>query len=595
MAGPLTVPRLPPHDPGTPALSVVDMHTGGEPLRIVLAGCPEVVGPTLLAKRRYMRQHLDHVRRRLMFEPRGHRDMYGAVLVPSELPDAHLGVLFLNNEGYSSMCGHAVLALGRFALDFGLVPAPPADAREALVNIHCPCGLVAAFVECEGGRSRGPVRFHSVPAFVLAADFLVDVPGHGKVVVDVAYGGAFYAFVSAEKLGLDVCSAKTRDLVAAASAVTEAVKAQEAKCGDFKAVIVEVSGRAHYTDLLTALLCLPAAFLDLFTPPGGSAPAAAAAASGPWSGFCAASRFFSSCFGIVSTLSMALISLDRYCAIVRPPREKIGRRRALQLLAGAWLAALGFSMPWELFLAPGEAPAAAQSFHRCLYRTSPDPAQLGAAYSVGLVVTCYLLPFLLMCFCHYHICKTVRLSDVRVRPLTTYARVLRFFSDVRTATTVLIMIVSVICCWGPYCFLVLLAAARRAQAAQSPSLLNVVAVWLTWANGAINPVIYAVRNPNISMLLGRNREEGYRTRNVDALLPNQGLALQAGSLNPLRNRYTNRLGACSTISSSNPTSGVAGDMAMWARKNPVVLFCREGPPDPVTAAAKQSGAGDTSL
>ncbi|MXQ87361.1 hypothetical protein E5288_WYG001594 [Bos mutus] len=296
-----------------------------------------------------------------------------------------------------------------------------------------------------------------------------------------------------------------------------------------------------------------------------------------------------------SARHLALISLDRYCAIVRPPREKIGRRRALQLLAGAWLAALGFSLPWELLLTPREAPAAAQSFHRCLYRTSPDPAQLGAAYSVGLVVACYLLPFLLMCFCHYHICKTVRLSDVRVRPLTTYARVLRFFSDVRTATTVLIMIVSVICCWGPYCFLVLLAAARRAQAAQSPSLLNVVAVWLTWANGAINPVIYAVRNPNISMLLGRNREEGYRTRNVDALLPNQGRALQAGTLNPLRNRCTNRLGAWSTMSSSNPTSGVAGDVAMWARKNPVVLFCREGPPDPVTAAAKQSESGDTSL
>lgn len=66
------------------------------------------------------------------------------------------------------MCGHAVLALGRFALDFGLVPAPSAGAREARVNIHCPCGLVAAFVECEGGRSRGPVRFHSVPAFALA-------------------------------------------------------------------------------------------------------------------------------------------------------------------------------------------------------------------------------------------------------------------------------------------------------------------------------------------------------------------------------------------------------------------------------------------
>uniref|UniRef100_F7IMZ3 G-protein coupled receptor 135 n=1 Tax=Callithrix jacchus TaxID=9483 RepID=F7IMZ3_CALJA len=347
------------------------------------------------------------------------------------------------------------------------------------------------------------------------------------------------------------------------------------------------------SDLLTALLCLPAAFLDLFTPPGGSVPAAAA---GPWHGFCAASRFFSSCFGIVSTFSVALISLDRYCAIVRPPREKIGRRRALQLLAGAWLAALGFSLPWELLGAPREL-AAAQSFHGCLYRTSPDPAQLGAAYSVGLVVACYLLPFLIMCFCHYHICKTVHLSDVRVRPVTTYARVLRFFSEVRTATTVLIMIIFVICCCGPYCVLVLMAAARQAQAAQAPSLLNVVVVWLTWANGAINPVVYAIRNPNISMLLGRNREEGYRTRNVDAFLPSQGPGLQARSLNRLRNRYANRLGACSRMSSSTPASRVLGDVAMWARKNPVVLFCGEGPPEPVTAVAKQpkSEGGDTSL
>ncbi|EPQ12591.1 Putative G-protein coupled receptor 135 [Myotis brandtii] len=196
-----------------------------------------------------------------------------------------------------------------------------------------------------------------------------------------------------------------------------------------------------------------------------------------------------------------------------------------------------------------------------------------------------------MCFCHYHICKAVRLSGVRVRPVTTYARVLRFFSEVRTATTVLVMIVFVICCWGPYCFLVLLAAARQAQATQVPSLFNVVAVWLTWANGAINPVIYAIRNPNISMLLGRSREEGYRTRNVDASLPDQGPGPRA------RNQSANRLGACNRMNSSNPTSGVAGDMALWARKTPVVLFCREGPPEPVTALAKQppSGARDTSL
>ncbi|KAM8783845.1 G-protein coupled receptor 135 [Rhynchonycteris naso] len=348
------------------------------------------------------------------------------------------------------------------------------------------------------------------------------------------------------------------------------------------------------SDLLTALLCLPAAFLDLFTPPAVSAPAATAA--GPWRGYCTASRFFSLCFSIVSTLSVALISLDRYCAIVRPPREKIGRRRALQLLVGAWLAALAFSLPSELLRAPREPPVA-QSFHGCLYRASPDPAQLGVAYSVGLVITCHLLPFLLMCFCHYHICKTVRLSDVRVRPVNTYAHVLRFFSEVRTATTVLIMIFFVICCWGPYCFLVLLAAAREARATQAPSFLNVVAVWLTWANGAINPIIYAIRNPNISLLLGRSREEGYRTRNAVAFLPSQGPGLQARRRNRLRNRYANPPGACSRMTSSNPNSATAGDLGLWARKTPVILFCREGPPESVTALTKQpkSEAGDTSL
>ncbi|XP_004624996.2 probable G-protein coupled receptor 135 [Octodon degus] len=343
------------------------------------------------------------------------------------------------------------------------------------------------------------------------------------------------------------------------------------------------------SDLLIALLCLPAAFLDLLAPPG---------VPGLWRGFCAASRFFGSCGGIVSSLSVALISLDRYCAIARPPRDKLGRRRALQLLAGAWLAALGFSLPWELLLpAPRGPPAAAQSFHGCLYRTSPDPAQLGAAFSVALVVACYLLPFLLMCFCHFHICRAVRLCDVRVRPVTTHARALRFFREVRTATTVLLMIVFVIGCWGPHCLLVLLAAARQAQAGRAPSLLDVLAVWLTWANGAIHPLIYAIRNPNLSMLLGRSREEGYRTRNPGAFLAGQSPVLQLRSRSRFRNRCTGRLRACSRMASSDPASGAGGDLAMWARKNPVVLFCREGPAEPGTAVAKQpkSEVRDTSL
>ncbi|XP_044127446.1 trans-3-hydroxy-L-proline dehydratase [Bufo gargarizans] len=212
--------RLPPND--GPVLSVVDMHTGGEPLRIVLSGAPVPSGSTLLEKRRWVRENMDWVRRVLMLEPRGHQDMYGALLVPSEEAEAQLGVLFMHNAGYSTMCGHAVIALGRFALDYGLVdPQGP----ETQVNMHCPCGLVRAYVSYSGGRS-GRVRFHSVPAFTLCTDVPVDVPGYGTVVVDIAYGGAFYAFVSAERFGLDVCSSKTRDLVDAAAAVSDAVKAQ---------------------------------------------------------------------------------------------------------------------------------------------------------------------------------------------------------------------------------------------------------------------------------------------------------------------------------------------------------------------------------
>jgi len=110
-----------------------------------------------------------------MFEPRGHYDMYGAVLVEPDHPDADLAVLFMHNEGYSSMCGHAVLALGRYAVDEKLVDVTNAVGRgdssdgidEVPVNIQCPCGLVRAFVEYKD-RVTGRVRFHSVPAFAFA-------------------------------------------------------------------------------------------------------------------------------------------------------------------------------------------------------------------------------------------------------------------------------------------------------------------------------------------------------------------------------------------------------------------------------------------
>jgi len=205
--------------PDYPTIRVLDMHTGGEPVRVIVDGYPPVPGATILAKRRHVREHLDHLRRLLMFEPRGHFDMYGALLVEPSLPGADLAVLFMHNEGYSTMCGHATIALGRYAVDHGLVPKVEPVTE---VGLECPCGLVKIAVEVSGGRA-GRVSFLSVPAFLLAEQARVEVPGFGPVTADVSYGGAFYALADAAAFGLDVRKSRTRDLVDAADALSAAV------------------------------------------------------------------------------------------------------------------------------------------------------------------------------------------------------------------------------------------------------------------------------------------------------------------------------------------------------------------------------------
>jgi trans-L-3-hydroxyproline dehydratase len=193
------------------------MHTGGEPVRIIRSGYPAIPGATILVKRRYVREHLDHLRKLLMFEPRGHYDMYGVLPVEPSIPGADLAVLFMHNEGYSTMCGHATLAMARYAVDYGLVPRVE---PVTLVGIECPCGLVQARVEVETGRAS----FDSVPAFLLARQLRVEVAGVGPVWTDVSYGGAFYAIADAAQFGLEVRKSRTRDLVDAATALSAAVR-----------------------------------------------------------------------------------------------------------------------------------------------------------------------------------------------------------------------------------------------------------------------------------------------------------------------------------------------------------------------------------
>lgn len=209
---------------GAPVIRTVEMHTGGEPVRIVTEGYPAIPGRTILAKRRWVREHADGLRRMLMHEPRGHHDMYGVIPVEPDLPEADMAVLFMHNEGYSTMCGHAVIALGRYAVDRGLVPLVE---PETVVRIQCPCGLVTARVRVAGGRS-GEVAFDSVPAFAFQRDAVIHTPTYGPVTADIGFGGAFYAILPAQHLGLDVTTSPTRDLVDAATVVTEAAKRQVA-------------------------------------------------------------------------------------------------------------------------------------------------------------------------------------------------------------------------------------------------------------------------------------------------------------------------------------------------------------------------------
>jgi proline racemase len=202
-------------------LAVTDMHTGGEPVRIVESGYPPIPAGAILEKRAWVRDKLDHLRKLLIFEPRGHYDMYGALLVEPDLPGADLAVLFLHNEGYSTMCGHAVIALGRYAVDRGIVPAVEPLTT---VNIECPCGMVVATVEVNGGKT-GAVSFESVPAFLHAGGAEAELPPFGRVRFDVAYGGAFYAIADCRQFGLEFGRSRSRDFVDAATALTEAARA----------------------------------------------------------------------------------------------------------------------------------------------------------------------------------------------------------------------------------------------------------------------------------------------------------------------------------------------------------------------------------
>lgn len=207
------------------AIKCIDMHTTGEPSRIIYSGFPRLQG-TLLEQRDQAKSQYDNIRKRLMWEPRGHYDMYGAIIIPEteliQSGEAHIGTLFTHNGGFSTMCGHATIALGRFLVDthdLTVFPRrnelkPHLETREVQVNIHAPCGLVRVTVPtlADGQKSdpSRPVKFLSTPAYCAATNLEVNIPPEVRwpelgertsIQVDISYGGAFYALVDVKQLG----------------------------------------------------------------------------------------------------------------------------------------------------------------------------------------------------------------------------------------------------------------------------------------------------------------------------------------------------------------------------------------------------------
>ncbi len=203
-------------------LTVIDSHTGGEPFRVVIDGLPEIPGETVLQRRRHAMEEFDGLRRALMWEPRGHADMYGGWIGPPVSTESDLSVLFVHNDGFSTMCGHGIIALSKVLIDTGTIRA---TEPETTIRIDTPAGPVVATSTVSSGVVT-ETRFRNVPSFVVDLDASVEIEGLGRVGYDLAFGGAFYAIVEAKAVGLTVQDASElvaagRDMKAAISASRE--------------------------------------------------------------------------------------------------------------------------------------------------------------------------------------------------------------------------------------------------------------------------------------------------------------------------------------------------------------------------------------
>jgi proline racemase len=200
----------------------VDSHTEGMPTRVITGGVGVIPGATMALRRLHFIEHLDHLRRLLMNEPRGHSAMSGAILQPPTRPDADWGVVFIEVSGCLPMCGHGTIGVATVLVETGMVEV---TEPVTTIRLEVPAGLVVAEVEVADGVARS-VTIQNVPSFTVGLDQTVEVPGFGEVTYDMAFGGNFYAILGVDQLGLPFDRAAGQRLLDAGLSIMDAVNKQ---------------------------------------------------------------------------------------------------------------------------------------------------------------------------------------------------------------------------------------------------------------------------------------------------------------------------------------------------------------------------------
>lgn len=200
-------------------ITAVDSHTEGEPARVVTGGVPPIPGKTMVEKWRWAQKNLDDLRTMLMFEPRGSSIQSGSIVTAPANPEADVGALFIEVSGFLPMCGHMTIATCTVLVETGMVEAKQPVTKIAL---DTPAGLVRAEVTIEDGVARD-VTFRNIPSFLYKGDVVVDEPTLGKVKLDIAWGGNFYAILPAARVGLELIPERAKEIVAVGAKIREAV------------------------------------------------------------------------------------------------------------------------------------------------------------------------------------------------------------------------------------------------------------------------------------------------------------------------------------------------------------------------------------